>query len=271
MLKNMFKIAIRNAARHKQFTFLNIVGLSIGLTACLLIGLYVQDEYKFDKHYKDLDRIYRVNMPMIWGDWEEEFSSTGPNVAIAMQEDLPEFEQVTRLHEPDADYLSYDRPDGTRLQFDERDFFVADTNFFEVFSFQFIKGDPKTAFKRPGQLVITEETAQRYFGDDEPIGKTIHIERGESAGDLLVSGVIKDIPIHSHIQFDMIATMYTIPYIEGRQWTWIWTTFGTYGKVRPGVDIASLQAKMQAALQKILDTPDLSNDVYELVSKSLKG
>ncbi len=245
MLKNMFTIAFRNAARHKQFTFLNIVGLSIGLTACLLIGLYVQDEYKFDKHYKDLDRLYRVNMPMIWGDWEEEFSSTGPNVAIAMQEDLPEFEQVTRIHEPDADYLSYDRPDGTRLQFDERDFFVADTNFFEVFSFEFVKGDPKTAFNRPGQLVITEETAERYFGTDEPIGKTIHIERGESAGDLLVSGVIKNIPIHSHIQFDMIATMYTIPYIEGRQWTWIWTTFGTYAKVRPGVDIESLEAKMQ--------------------------
>lgn len=245
MLKNMFKIAIRNAARHKQFTFLNIVGLSIGLTACLLIGLYVQDEYKYDKHFKDLDRIYRVNMPMIWGDWEEEFSSTGPNVAIAMQEDLPEFEHVTRIHEPDADYLSYDRPDGTRLQFDERDFFVADTNFFEVFSFEFVKGDPKSAFQRPGQLVITEETAVRYFGNDEPIGKTIHIERGESAGDLLVSGVIKNISIHSHIQFDMIATMYTVPYIEGRQWTWIWTTFGTYGKVRPGVNIAALQNKMQ--------------------------
>lgn len=241
----MFKIALRNAARHKQFTFLNIVGLSIGLTACLLIGLYVQDEYKFDKHYKDLDSIYRVNMPMIWGDWEEEFSSTGPNVAIAMREDLPEFEQVTRIHEPEADYLSYDKPDGTRIQFDERDFFVADTNFFKVFSFEFIKGDPSTAFQRPGQLVITEATAQRYFGDDEAIGKTIHIDGGESAGDLLVSGVIKDIPINSHIQFDMIATMYTIPYIEGRQWTWIWTTFGTYAKVRPGVDIDALETKMQ--------------------------
>jgi len=245
MLKNMFIIALRNAARHKQFTVLNVVGLSIGLTACLLIGLYVQDEYKFDKQFQDIDRIYRVHMPFIWGDWEEEFTSTGPNVAIAMREDLPEFEQVTRVHEPDADYLSYQRADGTKLQFDEQNFFVADTNFFEVFSFEFVKGDPKTAFQRPGQLVITEETAERYFGNEEPIGKTIHIDRGESAGDLLVSGVIKNVPIHSHLQFDMIATMYTIPYIEARQWTWIWTTFGTYGKVKPGVDIESLEAKMQ--------------------------
>lgn len=245
MLKNMFLIALRNAVRHKQFTFLNTVGLSIGLTACLLIALYVQDEYKYDKHFQDADRIYRVNMPQIWGDWEEEFSSTGPNVAIALAEDLPEFEQVTRIHEPDADYLSYDRPDGTKLQFDEQDFFVADTNFFEVFSFEFLKGDPKTAFERPGQLVITEETAMRYFGDEEPIGKTIHIDRGESSGDLIVSGVIRNIPSHSHIQFDLIATMYTIPYIEARQWTWIWTTFGTYAKVKPGVDIAALQSKMQ--------------------------
>ena len=246
MLKNMFLIALRNALRHQQFTFLNIIGLSIGLTACLLIGLYVQDEYKFDKHYQDLDRIYRVNMPMIWGDWEEEFSSTGPNVAIAMQEDLPEFEHVTRLHEPTIDYLSYEKPDGTKLQFEEQYFYVADTNFFDVFSFEFVKGDPKSSFKLPGQLVITEETAIRYFGDEDPIGQMLQIDRGESAGDLIVTGVIKDIPIHSHIQFDMLATMSTVPYVQARQWSWIWTTFGTYGKVRPGVDIDALQSKMQA-------------------------
>lgn len=246
MLNNMFKIAWRNALRQKQFTFLNITGLSVGITACLLVALYVSDDYKYDRFYEDADRIYRVHMPMIWDDWAQEFASTGPNVGIALREDMPEFEHVTRIHNPTADYLSVLDENGQRTQFEESKFFVADTNFFKVFSYEFIAGDPETAFKSPGQVILTQETAQRYFDTEQAVGKIISIDRGESKGNLIVSGVIKDIPTHSHIQFDMLATMYTVPYIEARQWSWIWTTFGTYGKVKPGVDIEKLEEKMQA-------------------------
>ncbi len=245
MFSNMFKIAWRNALRQKQFTFLNITGLSIGITACLLVALYVSDDYKYDKFFKDADRIYRVNMPMIWGDWADEFASTGPNVAIALSQDIPEFEQVTRIHDPVADYLSVTDENGVKTEFEESRFFVADTNFFEVFSYEFVAGNPKTAFKTPGQVILTEETALRYFKGDNPLGKVISIDRGDSKGDLIVSGVIKDIPTHSHIQFDMLATMFTVPFIEARQWSWIWTTFGTYCKVKSGVDIEQLEAKIQ--------------------------
>ncbi len=246
----MLKIAWRNALRQKQFTFLNITGLSIGITACLLVALYVADEYKYDKFFKETDSIYRVHMPMIWGDWAEEFTSTGPNVGIALSEDIPEFEHVTRIHDPVADYLSVVDKNGTKTEFEESRFFVADTNFFEVFSFEFIAGNRETAFKSPGQVILTEETAKRYFKDEDPIGKIISIDRGESKGNLIVSVVIENIPVHSHIQFDMLATMYTVPFIEAGQWSWIWITFGTYGKVKPGVDIEKLEAKIQAIPSK---------------------
>ena len=161
MFSNMFKMAWRNALRQKQFSMLNILGLSLGLTATLLIGLYVQDELKYDKNLADADRIYRINMPMIWGDWDESFSSTGPNVALAMREDIPEFEHVTRLHQPDIRFLAYDDENGNRIQFKESKLFAADTNFFSVFSFEFLKGTPESSFSAPGQVLLTEEAAKK--------------------------------------------------------------------------------------------------------------
>lgn len=245
MLFNMLTIAWRNAIRHKQFTILNILGLVVGITACLLIGLYIQDELKYDKHFENKELIYRINQPMIWQDWSEGFSSTGPNVAIAMREDLPEFEEVTRVHAPGEYFFSYEPENGDLKSFKEKKFFLADTNFFSIFSFEFVLGSPQESFTSPGEVIITEETAKRYFGDDHPIGKTINISEGQNKGPLLVTGVIKDIPKHSHIQFDILATMYTFPYIKNREWTWIWTTYVTYGKVRPGVDMEALDSKLQ--------------------------
>ena len=245
MLSNMFTIAWRNATRHKQFTILNILGLSLGITACLLIGLYIQNELRYDQHFENKENIYRINQSAIWGDWNEDFSSTAPNVAIAMREDLPEFEEVTRMHAPGEQFFSYKNPNGDPKSFKEGKFFLADSNFFDIFSFEFLLGDPDQSFQAPGNLILTEETAQRYFGEEDPIGKVIDITQGENQGALMVTGVVKNIPKHSHIQFDMLATMYTFSHIKSREWTWIWTTFVTYGKLKPNVDLAALNAKLQ--------------------------
>lgn len=246
MLLNMFTIAWRNSIRHKQFTVLNILGLSVGITACLLIGLYIQNELKYDQHFEGKEQIYRINQSMIWGDWNEDFSSTAPNVALAIREDIPEFEEVTRMHAPGEHFFSYKNGNADPKSFKEGKFFLADTNFFNVFSFEFVLGDPNQSFAAPGNLIITEKTAKRYFGQADPLGKIIEISQGENKGPLMVTGVIKDIPQHSHIQFDMLATMYTFPVIKSREWTWIWTTFVTYGKLKPQVDLEALNAKLQA-------------------------
>jgi putative ABC transport system permease protein len=246
MLQNMFKIAWRNAIRQKQFTLLNILGLSIGVTACLLITLYVQDERSFDKFHEKGDRIFRVNQSMIWGDWNEQFGSTGPNLAVALREDIPEFEEVVRVHDAGDDFVTYKPANGNTVSFKEPNHFITEENFFQIFSFELIQGDPETALKASSSLVVTQETAFKYFGDEDPMGKTLEIRQGEFTGPFIITGVVEDVPETSHIQFNMLSSMSTYQHIKQREWTWIWTTFVTYGLVQEGIDIDALESKIQA-------------------------
>ncbi|GAB5523138.1 MAG: ABC transporter permease [Roseivirga sp.] len=247
MLRNMFTIAWRSATRHKQFTLLNILGLSIGITASLLIGLYVLDEMSYDNFHEKGDRIYRINQPMIWGDWNDKFGSTGPNLAVALRSDIPEFEEVTRLHSPGRQLISYQSDGDDPVSFRERGVLIAEQNFFNIFSFPLLKGSPDQALLNPLSVVITEEMALKYFGDEEPIGKTLKMdeERGESRS-FIVTGVMANLPANSHIQFDMLTSMSSYSKIKRREFQWMWTTFGTYGLVRSGADIEALEAKIQA-------------------------
>lgn len=266
MLANMFTIAWRNAIRHKQFTLLNILGLSIGITASLLIGLYVMDEMSYDDFHEKGDRIYRINQPMIWGDWEEQFGSTGPNLAVALRSDVPEFEEVTRLQSPGRQLVSYQPDGGNIVSFRERKIFIAEQNFFNVFSFPLLKGSVDQALLNPLSVVITEEMALKYFGNEEPIGKTIKIdeERGELKS-FIVTAVIANLPANSHIQFDMLTSMSSYANIKSREYQWMWTTFGTYGLVRSGTNIEALEAKIQAIPPKWAGVSALGKTFDEFV------
>lgn len=246
MLRNMLKIAWRNAIRQKQFTLLNVLGLSIGITACLLIGLYAQDEMSYDKFHEKGDRIYRINQSMIWGNWGDQFASTGPNLAVALRTDIPEFEQVTRLHESGDQIVTYKPDNGRPRTFNERGFYIAEENFFDIFSFNLLEGDPKTALKDPSSIVITQEMAIKYFDDQNAMGKTLQVQQGQDILPFTVSGIVEEVPNHSHIQFDMLASMSSYQHIKQREWTWIWTTFVTYGLVNEGTDIEALEEKLQA-------------------------
>ncbi|PIQ47794.1 MAG: hypothetical protein COW03_12665 [Cytophagales bacterium CG12_big_fil_rev_8_21_14_0_65_40_12] len=246
MLKNMLKVALRNAKCNKQFTILNIVGLSIGITACLLIALFVQDEVSYDSFHKDADQVYRINQPMIWGDWNTDFGSTGPNVAIAIKEDIPEFTQVTRIHDSGENLVTYQPLNADPISFKEAKVYAAEDNFFELFSFPILEGNPKTALTAPLSIIITQSTAIKYFGEEDPMGKTLEVRQGENAGPFKVTAVLADIPTNSHIQFDMMTSMSTYRYIKAREWTWIWTTFVTYVKVAKDADIESIQEKLNA-------------------------
>lgn len=246
MLRNMFTIAWRSALRNKQFSMLNILGLSIGITASLLIGLYVLDEMSYDNFHEKGDRIYRINQSMVWGDWNDKFGSTGPNLAVALRSDVPEFQEVTRLQSPGRQLISYQPDGGDIVSFRERGLFIAEQNFFNIFSFPILKGSPDQALLNPLSVVITEEIALKYFGDEEPIGKTLKIdaERGESRS-FIVTAVIANLPANSHIRFDMLTSMSSYPNIKRREYQWMWTTFGTYGLVQPGTNIQALTAKIQ--------------------------
>ena len=263
----MFLLAWRNAIRHKQFALLNILGLSIGITASVIIALYVINQYSFDSFHEKADRIYRINQPLIWEDWNEQFASTGPNLAIALRSDVPEFEEVTRLHTPGDLVVSY-RPDGkTPLSFTESNLFVAEDNFFSIFDFKAKSGDLNEALSLPGSIVLTQETAIRYFGSAQALGQTLLVNQGGFSQSFQVTAILEDIPTNSHIQFDMLVSMTSFDHIRQRQHQWIWTTFVTYGLVAPGTDVELLEDKIQSippkwASQEIQNVFDQSYDEY---------
>lgn len=267
MIRNMIKIAWRNAISQKQSTILNMLGLVIGITTCFIIGLYVHDEMTYDTFHTNGDRVYRVNQPMIWNNWDEQFASTGPNVAIALREDVPEFEQVTRILDVGGQTINTSGSEDAFNLVIEEDFFAVDPNFFEVFSFEFLKGNPKTALKNPMCMVLTLETAERYFGQVDPLGKTIAVkERDGSWSTYSITGILDNVPGNSHLQFDMLVSMNSYGEIlQKNEWKWVWTGFSTYGLVKEGTDIQALSDKIQAIPPKwaAVTTERIFNQTYE--------
>jgi len=266
MLRNMLKIAWRNAIRQKQFTLLNVLGLSLGITTCLLIGLFVHDEMTYDTFHSKGDRIYRINQPLIWSNWEEQFASTGPNVAIALRQDIPEFEEVTRIVNMWDQIVKYDMGNESIKSFREDQLYTVDGNFFEVFSFDFISGDPKTALQEPMSMVMTQKTALRYFGHDQVVGEQVEIKSSGKWLSYTVRGVLENIPSKSHLQFDILISIssYAKLFAE-KDWLWTWTGFSTYGLVAEGTDIKALTKKIQSIPPKWAErtTKSTFNQSYE--------
>lgn len=256
MLKNMIKIAWRNAIRQKQFTVLNLLGLTIGIATCAVIGLYVYDESTYDEFHTNGDRIYRVNQPNIWGDWTEQISTTGPNVATALKEEIPEFEQVTRLLSLGSQTVSSGVRGENTTVFKEQRFYAAEENFFDVFSFEFLVGDINTALDEPMNMLLTHETAKRYLGRDyspeEAIGKNIEVKDYDGSwATYTIRGILADLPEKSHIQLDMLVSVKSFPeMMQAHGWKWIWNAFATYALVVEGADVPAVIAKMQALPSK---------------------
>src|SRR4051812_9410722 len=266
---NMIKVAWRSAVRQKQFTVLNLLGLTLGIATCLVIGLYVYEESTYDTFHVNKDRIYRINQPMIWGNWSGQFSATGPGIAEAIKSDIPDFEQVTRIMFVGEQPMRVTVNDNA-TNFNESGYFAADENFLKVFPFLFLKENPNTALKEANSIVITASTAKRYFGDADPMGKLI--EARSTTGTytpFTITGVLADIPAQSHLQFDMLGSLPSVPGFKDNQGTWIWTLFGTYGLVREGTDVAALTKKLQSLPPKYAErtTQGVFNQTFEQFTK----
>lgn len=248
MLKSMFIIAWRNAIRQKQFTILNILGLTIGISISLTIGLYIYHEENYDNFLDQKASIFRVNQPNIWGDWTEMSSATGPNVAVALREEIPEFKEVTRILNQGSQFTSYQAQNGQVLSFKEDKLFWAEDNFFKVFDYEMLAGNSETVLEAPMTMVLTESTAKRYFGLEEALGQTIELREWDgSSKSYLVTGVLKDLPTQSHLQFDMLVSLSSAKDQMSRDgWKWIWTAFTTYVLVDEGTDLAVINDKLQA-------------------------
>src|SRR5687768_6847756 len=161
MFQNYFKVALRNILKHKFYSFLNIAGLAFGLTACFLIGLYIYDEVSYDRFHRDPQNIYCIALHGKLAGQEIHTASSCPPVAQAMVSNIPGVEEATRINQWRNLVVKYEDK-----AFTETKALLADSNFFEFFSFQLVEGNVKTALKGPNTMVVTRKTATKYFGNE---------------------------------------------------------------------------------------------------------
>ncbi len=243
MIKTYFLTALRNMLRQRFYALLNILGLATGLMAFLLLTFYIQDELSYDHFLPNSSRIYRITQSNIWEADQERLDALGPAAARAIQEALPEVEAVTRVHTNGDWLVSHTTPSG-KVSYDEKRIFAADSNFFEVLGFELLEGDPKTVLQKPNSLVMTQSTARRYFGAEPPLGKMLEIENETYTEVFQVTGLMQDLPNQSHMQFDMLSSIYSYPQVKRMEWSWIWTTFVTYARVKPQTDLDQFAQKL---------------------------
>ncbi len=256
MFKNYFKTTLRNLWKNKTFSAINIFGLSFGIAAFLLIVNYLRFEYSYDDFQTKKDRIYRMPMALSEkGGKEQTFAFTYPAVAPALKKDFPEVEEAIRFR----------RQSGIITQGDQKilegNIYYADPAMFNVFSFDFLKGNAATAFKELNDAVITEETAKKYFGNIDPIGKPLNY-RNEN---YIVTAVLKDFPDNSHIHFNVLFNYnkYIVLTENAANTSWGWSDFYTYVLLKPGTNVKSLQAKMPTFAQRYMGD-DMKQKGYQI-------
>ncbi len=255
MIKYYFLLFVRKIQRQKLFAFINILGLSVGMASALLMYLFVSDEFSYDQFHKNADRIYRVNQTFIWGEGNKnQFASTGPGVSFAVKAEIPEVEQVVRIHTPGDFLISYTDAKNEVKTFDQDKVLAADSNLFQVFTFPLLKGNPQTALRYPQTLVMTESTARKYFGDEDPLGKIVRLGEGDQQQNYEVTGVAKDIPDNSYIKFDIMISMTSFPVVKRLYWSWVWTQVETYVLLKPGSSIDQARIRLKDIPKKYAAT-----------------
>lgn len=240
MFRNYLKATFRNIFRHKVYSLINVSGLAIGITSAILILLWVQDELSYDRFHEKADRIYRVDARGVIGNTYNNQTGTPAPLAVALKNDFPEVEQAVRFYSVGEGVGRY----GDK-EFIEKKIIATDSTFFDVFSFALLKGDPGAALVEPASMVVTEETAQRYFGDKDPLGKVIIFD---DRLEVRVTGVMENIPDNSHFHFDMFISMASVGF--SRNTRWMSNSFRTYLVLREGHTPEQLEAKFPDVIEK---------------------
>jgi putative ABC transport system permease protein len=247
MFKNYLIVALRVFNREKLYSLINVSGLALGFLCCLMIYLFIKDELSYDKFHKDSERIYRLSAAyMRQGQWEP-YSTNAWRTAELIKTNFGEVEELVRISSDGNIFVYKDK----RVL--ENRIAWVDDNFFKVFSFPLIKGNPAEALKGTNKVVISESTAAKYFGADEPMGKVF--DMGDGAVQLQVSGVMKDMPANSHFHLDMLISGETLRQVapEGLFTNVGWDSQYVYFKATPGMDPAKMEAAFPDFINKNLD------------------
>ncbi|GAB3290552.1 ABC transporter permease [Hymenobacter humi] len=237
MFKNYFLVAYRNLIRHKGFSFLNIAGLALGLTACLLIGLFVYDELQFDKFVPDGERVYRVYTEQANKELPDTYAPVSPAYATTLKQEFPEVEQTLRiLMQSTTNLLEV----GDKKIYVE-DGQIVDSTFFGVFPLAFKYGSAAGALDAPTSIVLGEDVARSFFGNENPVGKAIKMNKSP----FVVKGVLRNDLSKFHLKINYLIPLAAAQLPATRMKNWGWHQFFTYVKLRPGADAAQTQAKLQ--------------------------
>jgi putative ABC transport system permease protein len=244
MIKNYLRVAFRNLWRHKGFSLLNIVGLTVGMAAFFLIFLYVCFEVSYDSFHSKADRIYRIVADVPSPTGLQHANNPPLPTTIGMKDQLPEVELTTRVSLGDNWMVIRDDQ-----VFETDDVMLSDTSFFRVFHFPLVKGDPRKALAGPQSVVLSETVAKKFFGSADPIGKVLTMTRDKFP--CTVTGVMKDMPGNSHLKASMIISVATFERMDSTL-NQSWNSYGwsAYVLLKPGASAARLQAKLPAYLQK---------------------
>ncbi len=243
MFKSYLKIALRNIRRQKAFSIINITGLAIGMACCILILLWVQDELDYDTFHSEENRIYRL----IKQDPDAKGITGGSTLPYALvpllKNEFPEIDTFTRYQ--DRTWMESSTFTTGDKKFYETGLFYADPSFFEIFSFSFLEGDPKTALKDLNSLVITRDIARKYFGEGKVLGRVL---KYNNRRDLRVTAVLENLPHNTHLQFDLMASIHLLG--EEKLASWAWES-SSYVRLQPNVDITELRTKIAGSYTRL--------------------
>ena len=268
---NYFTLFLRVLQKSKLFAFINLAGLSAGMVCVTLIIMFIRDEWSYDKHIPDSERIYRIAW---FGDNPQ--TRTPHPMAMALAHDMPEVESAVSLSPlwgPGLTRQTFEvRNLEKNIHFNEGGIMSADSTFFKVFSVPLVKGNPDKVLRTPRKILISESTAKRYFGSEDPIGKRLAVDRDENT--LEIEGVFKDIPASTHFHFDfLVSYVHLKAYEDSGSEYYTWKDFGhfNYIKLKPGASPQELEAKLKSWSRTYLEIPEeyfnkflLSQDKFKL-------
>ncbi|WP_437369574.1 ABC transporter permease [Maribacter litoralis] len=247
MFKNYLKIAWRNLTKNKGYSIINIGGLAIGMACFLMILMFINNELSYDKYHTKGDQIYRVVHHMGSSDVKDKWIWGNAPIGPALKEDFSEVIEKVQFSGRSDVLLEYNSN-----SFQESDCFYVDASVFNVFTWPLLSGNAKTALEAPYSVVLTESTAKKYFGDEDPMGKVMEGVGGRANdGQYTVTGVMKDVPKNSHFNFDVLLSMSSFYQTRPNIFeSWGYVDFYTYFLVNDNFNIEDFQSKMPVFLNK---------------------
>ena len=252
MLRNFLKVSIRNLIRNKTYSFINILCLSIGMACSIIIFLFIFDELSYDKYHKNADEIYRVGIDAELQGSRIKAYVTGAPVGKTFVNEVPEVLNSTRIIRVQIDVDEAVVKFGEKKFIEENLFFV-DSSFFNIFDVEIVNGDQDHLLNAPNQIVISQSIAEKYFSDKDPVGKSLTILDNE----YLVKAVFKDCPSNTHLHYNILASLVTLPIADGEGWMNNDYSY-TYLLLEKEANVASVKQKMLDVAIKFIE-PELQN------------